>query len=60
MWCRFTNNGAHNRNNPLVVEEGMTIEEAKKADPFGNGGGLIDGELVREFPTPLRLASRAA
>jgi len=36
--------------NPLVVEEGMTIEEAKGIDPYGKGGGLLDGDLVREFP----------
>jgi len=29
-----------------------TIEEAKRADPFGRGGGLLDGEVVRELPTP--------
>jgi hypothetical protein len=38
----------------------MTIDEAKRADPFGKGGGLIDGELVREFPTPRRLDRRGA
>ena len=38
--------------NPLVVEEGMTVEEAKRADPFGKGGGLLDGEIVREFHWP--------
>jgi protein gp37 len=43
------------RSNPLVTEEGMEIEEAKRADPFGKGGGLVDAEIVREFPTPLRL-----
>jgi hypothetical protein len=32
----------------------MTIAEAKSADPFGKGGGLVDGEIVREFPTPRR------
>jgi protein gp37 len=38
--------------NPLVVEEGMTIADAKCRDPFGKGGGLVDGILVRDFPTP--------
>jgi hypothetical protein len=37
--------------NPLVVERGMTIVEAKALDKFGKGGGLVDGMLVREFPT---------
>jgi hypothetical protein len=48
------------KSNPLVVEKGMTIEEAKRADPFGKGGGLVDGKIVHEFPTPRRLASRDA
>ena len=38
----------------------MTVEEAKRADPFGKGGGLIDGVIVREFPAPRRLLSRDA
>jgi hypothetical protein len=37
-------------NNPLVVEQGMTIAEARAFDKFGKGGGLVDGKLVREFP----------
>jgi protein gp37 len=38
------------QNNPLVVNKGMSIYEAKALDKFGKGGGLVDGELVREFP----------
>jgi protein gp37 len=38
------------QNNPLVVEQGMSSEQAKGLDPFGKGGGLVDGRLVREFP----------
>jgi hypothetical protein len=34
--------------------DAMSIEEAKRADPFGKGGGLLDGELVREFPLSIR------
>jgi protein gp37 len=37
-------------NNPLVVEQGMSTREAQALDQFGKGGGLIDGQLVREFP----------
>jgi protein gp37 len=47
-------------NNPVVVEQGMSIEEAKRADPFGKGGGLVDGEIVRDFPSPRRLDRRDA
>ena len=31
------------QNNPLVVEQGMSIDEAKALDKFGKGGGLVDG-----------------
>src|SRR5580704_15983311 len=34
--------------NPLVVEQRISIAEAKTLDKFGHGGGLVDGELVRE------------
>ena len=40
------------RNNPLVLEQGISLEEAKRLDPFGKGGGSVDGKLVREFPVP--------
>jgi hypothetical protein len=36
--------------NPLVVEQRMSIAEAKALDKFGHGGGLVDGVLVREYP----------
>ena len=42
------------RSNPLVVEHGLSIEEAKALDNHGKGGGLIDMKLVREFPLPIR------
>jgi hypothetical protein len=45
------------KSNPLVAEEGMTIEEAERIDRFGKGGGLLDGEIVREFPVPRRAAA---
>jgi protein gp37 len=48
------------QNNPLVVQRGMTIDEAKGIDNFGKGGGLIDGELVREFPVPRNTGNRKA
>ena len=48
------------QNNPLVVNKGMSIEEAKGLDKFGKGGGLIDGELVREFPVPRNTFDRNA
>jgi protein gp37 len=41
-------------NNPLVVEQGMNIAEAKALDKYGKGGGLVDGKLVREFPLSIR------
>jgi protein gp37 len=39
------------RNNPLVVEERMTVEDAKRLDGQGKGGVLVDGKVVREIPT---------
>jgi protein gp37 len=42
------------QNNPLVLEQGMTIVATKNLDDYGKGGGLIDGALIREFPQPDR------
>lgn len=39
-------------NNPLVRDLGYSEEQAKKVDPHGKGGGLLDGKLVRVFPQP--------
>jgi hypothetical protein len=51
QWGTYTNN-------PLVVEEGHTIEHAMQSDPpdNGKGGGKLDGKLCREFP-PVRSPS---
>jgi protein gp37 len=46
--------------NPLVVEQGMSIADAKELDKFGHGGGLVDGVLVREFPMRPNFARRDA
>jgi protein gp37 len=48
------------RNNPLVVEEGISLKDARNLDPYGKGGGLIDGQLVREFPERRRVEDRKA
>lgn len=37
--------------NPLVAEDAVPIADAKARDPHGKGGGLLDGQIVREFPT---------
>ena len=37
--------------NPLIRDEGLAQTEAKDRDSQGKGGGLVDGVLVREFPT---------
>jgi hypothetical protein len=50
----FTSSGGPYRSNPLVVEHGLSIEDAKALDKSGKGGGLIDAKLVREFPLPIR------
>jgi hypothetical protein len=46
-------------NNPMVVNKGMSIDEAKALDKFGKGGGLVDDKLVREFPVPRKSANWA-
>jgi protein gp37 len=38
-------------NNPLVRERGMSVAEAKAVDAAGKGGGMVDGGVVREFPS---------
>jgi protein gp37 len=47
------------RNNPLVVEQGLLPEDAKRLDVPGNGkgGGMLDGRLWREFPVGTPVAS---
>ncbi len=42
----------HYKNNPLVVQQGMTHEEAERLDPVSNGkgGALVEGRLWRDFP----------
>ena len=46
--------GIYTPSNPLVAEHGLSIEDAKALDNHGKGGGLLDGELIREFPLPIR------
>jgi hypothetical protein len=38
----------------------MTSSQAAGFDNFGKGGGLVDGNLVREFPVPRKSARRHA
>ena len=38
------------RHSPLVLEQGMSVKDAKLLDPHKKGGALLDGELIREFP----------
>ncbi|MEY9880000.1 DUF5131 family protein [Bradyrhizobium sp. USDA 329] len=44
------------KNNPLVSEQGMSAKAVAVADPNGKGGGLLDGQLYREFPIPRGLS----
>lgn len=45
QWGAYTNN-------PLVVEQGCSVQDAIQKDPpeNGKGGGELDGTLWREFP----------
>jgi protein gp37 len=48
----FHKQWGHYDNNPLVSENGLGIADATEQDPFGKGGGLVDGQIIREFPRP--------
>lgn len=48
------------KNNPLMAEEGMTVSKAEAIDGHGKGGGLVDGQLFREFPRARAMESAAA
>jgi protein gp37 len=41
------------KNNPCVVEDGLTEQQAMRVDPAenGKGGGKLDGSLWRDFPS---------
>jgi protein gp37 len=47
------------KNNPLVAEQNMSAKAAAAADPYGKGGGLLDGQLHRNFPIPRGLSPAA-
>ncbi|MEX2374775.1 MAG: phage Gp37/Gp68 family protein [Dehalococcoidia bacterium] len=47
-------------NNPLVVDEGLSIVEARALDGHGKGGGLLDGRLVRDFPSAREQVAQVA
>jgi hypothetical protein len=51
--------GAPN-NNPLAQEKGISAGEIRELDPFGKGGGLLDGKLVRHFPAADKKNATAA
>lgn len=45
--------------NPLVCEQGLSKKDAAVVDGYGKGGGLLDGAVVRQFPTPrLRIQAK--
>lgn len=48
------------QNNPLCYEHGLSVKEAAALDPYGKGGGLVDGELYRKFPRNARIVTAAA
>ena len=47
QWGTYTNN-------PLVAEQGCSVEMAMRKDPpqNGKGGGKLDGKIWRAFPSP--------
>ncbi len=57
----FFKQWGHYRNNPTAIDRALDDHALRLVDPHGKGGGLVDGELVREFPQPLqRTISRSA
>lgn len=42
------------KNNPLFSRLNCSEVYAKKMDPFGKGGGLVNGKIIRHFPAPRR------
>jgi protein gp37 len=38
-------------NNPLFEGKRFSVDEIKEIDPHGKGGGLVDGQLIRDFPS---------
>jgi len=50
------------KNNPNVVEQGCSEKQAMKIDPpeNGKGGGKLDGQFWREFPTNAMLTLATA
>jgi protein gp37 len=44
------------KNNPLMSEKGMSAKTAAAVDAHGKGGGLLDGQLYRNFPSPRGLS----
>jgi protein gp37 len=48
------------RSNPFVYENGHSLKDAESQDQEGKGGGLIDGQIIREFPLPRKIITVAA
>jgi protein gp37 len=47
------------KNNPLMSEQGMNAKSVTASDTYGKGGGLLDGQLYRNFPYPRGISSKA-
>ena len=48
------------QNNPLVVNEGKSVKEAKGLDKLEKRGCLVDGKFVWEFPVRPNSTNRDA
>ena len=44
-------------NNPLTGQPSLSLRDRKDIDPHGKGGGLVDGQIVREFPSAKRISA---
>lgn len=47
-------------NNPMIAEQRLPLADAKVLDPHGKGGGLLDGQIIRDFPSPRQAANAKA
>jgi protein gp37 len=48
------------QNHPDVFEKGHSVDVVREEDPFGKGGGMLDGEIIRQFPIARYQAAEAA
>lgn len=56
----FFKQWGHYKNNPIAIEGALSAKELENIDPHGKGGGLLENELIREFPIAQELCKSVA